>query len=119
MGEEEKPENELQGVTHEDIIAAVAILREDKVIQAGKESRDAVKQLEEKYAADRAEDEKRWAKWEEANKAPLTPETDTDPRPEGVPAPPPEVKPEAPQEEGGKKRQPKKGLWFQREEEGE
>lgn len=108
---------ELEGVTHEDIIAAVAILREDKVIKTGRESQAAIKALEAKYLEDRAKDEERWTKLEESRKGPVTPETDPEPVPEGIPPAPPPVPVGVPVEGGGKvKEKKRRGVWFPKDE---
>lgn len=124
MSVEGNPENPpvppegLEGVTHEDIVAAVAILREDAVLKQGRESREAIKALEERMNAKDTEDKGRWDKWEQRN--PATPENDPEKVPTGVPPAPPPVPPAAPVEEGGKVKSKKgKGVWFAREEDKE
>jgi uncharacterized protein YoaH (UPF0181 family) len=118
MEPEENPSENggLEGVTHEDILAAVAILREDEIIKTGRESREAIKVLEEKYRQDREEDSKRWERLEASQ--PKTPENDPEPTPPGVPEPPAPVPPNAPVGDGGTvKEKKRKGLWFREEEE--
>lgn len=113
MSEPEETPEEFEGITHEDIVAAVAILREDMVIKQGRESREAIKALEERMNLRDEEAKGRWDKWEERTRGPLTPENDPANKPDGIPPAPPPVEPSKPVEEGGKvKEKKRKGVWF-------
>jgi hypothetical protein len=99
-------------VLSEEMKAALAILREDKIIANTAAARKANEDLIARLDARDAADTERWAKFEETSKRPPEP-----PTPENDPAPDPNVPPAPPPAPELQVKAKKRGLWFNQGEE--